>query len=138
MALTSPVQHVRPSVPALRVPLAFEPVPLPLAVVLVLALGAVGAGGDKVAGQQVLVLFAVGLSLGAAAATLLVQRSHLFASVVAVPLVWLLLVVLGAVLAPGIKLSYTIGIDFTLKAPAVLIATAVAAVVAVGRRAARR
>jgi hypothetical protein len=138
MALTSPVQHVRPHAPVLRLPLASTVVPLPLAVVLTLVGGAIGAALDKATGQQVLVLFTVGLSVGAAVGALAVQRWHLFAAVVAVPLAWLLLVVLGAVVAPGLKLSYTVGIDFTLKAPAVFISTGVAAVLALGRRALRR
>ena len=45
-----------------------------------------------------------------------------------------LLVVGGAIVAPGDKLRYTVGIDFTLKAPAVFIATGVAVVLALGRK----
>ncbi len=118
--------------------LASPDVSVSVAAAITVVGGALGAALDKVTGHNVIVLFTVGLALGAAVAVLAVQRLHLFAAVVAVPLVWLVLVVAGAVLSHPGGMAYTAALDFTIKAPAVLIATGIAALTAVGRRLIRR
>lgn len=118
-------------------PLVSVPVPLALATVVMAVAGTVGAALDTAHGAPARALFAAFLALGAAISAATVRREQQVGVVVAVPLVYLVLLVLGGVAAHDGSLSYWLASAFIVKAPVVLIATAAALVVALVRSAVR-
>jgi hypothetical protein len=110
---------------------------LRLAVGTTFVAGIFGAALDTVHGAPAKTLFAFFLAAGAAFATATVRRQNLVATVVAVPLTYFVLLLLGGFAAGG-DFRYWFVTSFIVKAPVVLIATAAAVVVAFARGAARR
>lgn len=123
--------------PVPRRPLVSVHVPLALATVVMAVAGIVGAALDTAHGAPARVLFAAFLALGAAVTTATVRREQQVGVVVAVPLVYLVLLVLGGIAAHDGPLTYWLASAFIVKAPVVLIATVVALAVALVRSAIR-
>lgn len=135
MALPVSHTYVRPS--ARPVSLAFGAMPLAGAIAVLLAGGAIGAALDTAQGSPAKELFAVLLSAAAVLATWTVRRRQLGLTVAMVPLAYLLLLLLGTAAAHETSFAADLAYAFIVKAPVVLIATAVAAVAALTRRVAR-
>lgn len=113
------------------------------AVAVALGFGAVGATIDAVTGSGLRTTFAVLFVLGCALAAYKVHREDLFAAVVIPPLVYLALALatnLGAGSAVGGSFvkqqALELAASLIMKAPALLVATGLAAAIAVARRAA--
>jgi hypothetical protein len=107
--------------------------PLAGATAVVAAGGAVGAAIDTAHGAPARQLFAVFLALAAVIGTLTVRRDEMALTVVMVPLAYLALLLVGTALAHDGGYASSLVYAFIVKAPVVLIATAAAAVAAVGR-----
>lgn len=98
------------------------------ALALALALGAAGAVADTLMGQVVRTLFTVGFSAGCLAAVLLVRRERVVHTMVRLPLVYLVLLVVGAAVSGRRDALTWLATAYVFKAPAVLIGTALGAV----------
>lgn len=96
--------------------------------------GVLGALLDVVTGQQVLLLFAVGFTVGAGLATARVHPRDMVPTVVMVPLVYLVLLVGGGLVAGNGHLLGWLLPAFIIKAPVVLVATTAAGLIAAARR----
>jgi hypothetical protein len=93
--------------------------------------GAIGAAVDTAVGSyEVRTIFAVGFSIGAALAMLLVERRDMIRTLVWIPLVYVLLLLIGAAISGRSTAVSWFVLAFVFKAPVVLIATATAIVVA--------
>lgn len=115
-------------------PLDSLSMPLAPASAVIAVAGLVGAGLDIAHGAPARLLFALFLALGAGFAAGVVRREQRLAVVVAVPLVYLGLLLVGGVATHDGSLAVWLATAFIVKAPVVLVATAAAAVVAVVRR----
>jgi hypothetical protein len=93
-------------------------------------LGAAGAGADTFRGHVVRTLFTVGFTLGSVAAVLLVRRELVWRTLWRLPLTYLVLLVVGAVVSGGTGFVSWLALAYIFKAPAVLIGTAAALVAA--------
>lgn len=145
---TMPMPNQRPATSGRRSPLAFfaDTRGLTAAGATAMALGAGIVGGliDVATGQGLRGTFAVAFVLGCALAAYKVHREDLFAAVVIPPLAYVALAV-GANLGTRTTLggsflkqqALELMTDLVTKAPALLIATGLAAVIALARHAAR-
>lgn len=131
MALPVSHTYVRPA------SLASGAMPLAGAVAVLLAGGAIGAALDTAQGSPAKELFAVLLSAAAVLATWTVRRGQLGLTVAMVPLAYVFLLLVGTAAAHESSFATDLAYAFIVKAPVVLIATAVAAVAALARRVAR-
>jgi hypothetical protein len=106
--------------------------------VLVLVLGGLGAGVDVATGTGLRTVFAVAFAVAAALAAATVHHEDLVASVVLVPLTFALIagvsgVAEGSGLHPLSKIVLAVGNVMVTSAPALIIATLAAAVIAAVR-----
>jgi len=103
---------------------------LPSALAVAFALGAAGAGADTLGGHIVRTLFTVGFTVGSVAAVLLVRRELVWRTLWLLPLTYLALLVVGAVVSGGTGFMSWLALAYIFKAPAVLVGTVAAAIIA--------
>jgi hypothetical protein len=110
-----------------------EPVGVGLATATGIAVcgGLIGAILDAGTGHTVRLLFLIGFTIGCGLAATLVRRDEALATVVMAPIVYLLMLIGGGLVTGGGITWYIEA--FVVKAPVVLVATAVAALIAIPR-----
>lgn len=112
---------------------ALFPLPTWQALAVATFFGLLGAAADTMLSNEVRTLFAVGFSLGAALAVLLVRRPDIVRTIVWLPLIYLVLLLIGAGVSGRHDAVSWLLLAFVFKAPVVLIATGVAIVLGAAR-----
>ncbi len=112
----------------------FLPLSVPAALMLATGCGVLGAAADTAFSNEVRNFFAVGFSVGTAAALWWVRRTDITRTFVWIPLIYIVILFLaGAVHHPGQRYSDWLVLAVVFKAPVIFITTAVGLVVVAAR-----
>jgi hypothetical protein len=123
-----------------RAPASSSLFPLGLlpAIALITIAGLAGAALDVILGNEVRLWFGVGFGIGAGVATLIVDRRDIVRTIIAVPLAYSVLLLIGTGISGGSDPLEWLILAIVFKAPVVMIGWSVAVVIGLGRTIAAR